>query len=264
LAELLTYPGKHDVSYEPTWTHDGGRWLNARHERVLDTIGAIEGLLYAEDAQKLYELAWFSPGPILEIGTFRGLSTVVMAAALADSGNRARIVSADIDAPGLAAARASLNRLGLGDRVTLVHGEAHALLRAAPELRPGLVFVDGDHSLRGARADLRALAPVVPRGAIVVLHDYEGYEADDPYAIRVAEAAAGSWLADDAEFLGRFGLCGVFVRRHGGPAAPGGAGVTAPYIELESAATRWRRTLTGALRKLDRRVFHLRRRLTGG
>jgi len=263
LAELIAHPEKHDLTYAPSWQLDDGRWLNARHERVLDTIGAIEGLLYAEDAQKLYELAWFAAGPILEIGTYRGLSTAVMAVALADADNPARIVSVDIDAAGLAAARASLQRLGAGDRVTLVHGEAGRLLRSLP-LRPGLVFVDGDHTLAGVRADLRALEPVVPRGAIIALHDYEGYQDADPYSVRVAEAVERSWLARDGEFIGRFGLTGVFVRRAGGPASPGGAEtVTAPFIDMESRATELRRRLVTIGRRIDRRLFHLRRRIAG-
>jgi hypothetical protein len=262
LAELLVHPTKHDLSYEPTWRVDGGRFLSPRHERVLDTIGAIEGLLYTEDAQKLYELAWFTPGPILEIGTYNGLSTAVMAVALADAGNTARIVSVDIDAEALAAARSNLDRLGQGQRVTLVRGDAGRLLRLRPELRPGLVFVDGDHTLRGVRADLEALEPAVPSGAIVALHDYEGYEDSDPYSVRVAEAAQSSWLAGDAEFIGRFGLSGVFVRRTGGPASPGGAeALTGALVDLESAGSRIRRRLALLGRKLDHRAYHLRRRL---
>jgi hypothetical protein len=202
---------------------------------------------------------------VLEIGTFCGQSTAVMAMALAAAGSPARIVSADVDGESLAAARANLDRLGVGERVTLVHGDLRALRRAAPELRPGLVFVDGDHTLRGALADLRALRPIVAAGSLVVLHDYEGYEAEDPYAVRVAEAAGRCWLASEAQFIGRFGLSGVFVRRRGGPAAPGGGDeLWGPLLELESGWSRRRRRLSVAGRKLDRRLFHLRRRLAGG
>ena len=72
---------------------------------MLDTIGAIEGLLYTEDAQKLYELAWFAPGPVLEIGTYCGQSTAVLAKALAAAGSPHRIVSVDVDGVALAEAR---------------------------------------------------------------------------------------------------------------------------------------------------------------
>jgi len=254
VPELVVRSAKHDLSYAPSWSVDGDRFLSPRHERVLDTIGAIEGLLYTEDAQKLYELAWFATGPILEIGTFCGQSTAVMAAALEDAGNPARIVSLDVDAAALSTARANLDRLGFGARVTLVHSETRRLLRAASALRPGLVFVDGDHTLRGVRADLAALEPAVPDGAIVALHDYEGYEDEDPYSVRVAEAVTRSWLARQGEFIGRFGLCGVFVRRSGGPGAAGGNdALSAPFVELESRATELRRRVGTVGRKLDRR-----------
>ena len=265
LPELIVHPAKHDLAYVPSWDLGGARFLGPGHERVLDTIGEIPGLLYTEDAQKLYELAWFTPGPVLEIGTYHGQSTAVMAMALVAAGNPAPIVSVDVDGDSLAAARANLDRLGVGGRVTLVHGDVRGLLRFAPSLRPGLVFVDGDHSLRGALADLRALRPAVAAGSIVLLHDYEGYEAEDPYAVRVAEAAKRSWLDSEAEFIGRFGLSGAFVRRSGGPAAAGGAeALRAPNVELESRWSERRRGLVGLGRKLDRRLFHLRRRLPGG
>ena len=265
MPELIVHSDKHDLAYAPSWDLGGDRFLGPGHERVLDTIGEIAGLLYTEDAQKLYELAWFTPGPVLEIGTFHGQSTAVMAMALAAAGNPAPIVSADVDGESLAAARSNLDRLGMGGRVTLVHGDARSLLRSLPGLRPGLVFVDGDHTLRGVLADLRALRPAVPRGSIVVLHDYEGYEAEDPYSVRVAEAASRSWLATEAEFIGRFGLSGVFVRRSGGPGSPGGADTLGdPLLVLESRWSARRRALEGAARKLDRHLFHLRRRVAVG
>jgi SAM-dependent methyltransferase len=265
LPELVVRPAKHDLAYEPSWDLGGERFLGPGHERVLDTIGQIPGLLYEQDAQKLYELAWFAPGPVLEIGTFCGQSTAVMAKALAAASNPARIVSVEVDRDSLAVAREKLDALGLGERVTLVHGDLRMLLRAAPRLRPGLVFVDGDHTLRGALADLRALEPVVARGAIVALHDFEGYEAEDAYAVRVAEAAARSWLVTEAQFIGRFGLSGLFVRRRGGPDAPAGDDVLSPpYLGLETRWSARRRRLAGIARKLDRRAFYLRRRLPGG
>ena len=86
-----------------------------------------------------------------------------------------------------------------------------------------------------------------------------------PYSVRVAEAARRSWLESDAEFIGRFGLSGVFVRRMGGPDSAGGAEPpTERYLDLESAATRLARRLGRVGRKLDRRLYHLRRRRPAG
>jgi SAM-dependent methyltransferase len=262
VPELTVREDKHDLAYEPSYDLGGERFLGPGHERVLDTIGEIPGLLYTEDAQKLYELAWFAPGPVLEIGTFHGQSTAVMAMAMATARIPARIVSVDVDAEALAAARRHLDRLGIGERVTLVHGDLRMLRRAAPELAPAFVFVDGDHTLRGVRADLRVLRDAAAAGSIIALHDFEGYEDEDPYSVRVAEAAADSWLADEAQFIGRFGLCGVFVRRRGGPPVPGGVeSLRTPLLKLESPTSQRRRRLGATARKLDRRAYRLRRSL---
>ncbi len=217
MPHLISYPEKHDASFLPSWNST----LSDREEHVAiaGLVSGIEGKLYDEDAMKLYELASFTPGPILEIGVFRGRSTTVMARALKAAGNPARIISVDIDSAGLAVAAENLARHAVSNKVTLVEGTSRALLRAAPSLRPGLVFVDGDHSFRGALADLEAIEPFTPTGSIVVMHDYEGYTDDDPYWIQVEPAVQASWLVRDARFIGRFGLSGVFLRISGGPSA---------------------------------------------
>jgi predicted O-methyltransferase YrrM len=50
----------------------------------LARVESIPGWLRSEDAEKLYELAQLTPGPILEVGTHFGKSAVVMALALQD------------------------------------------------------------------------------------------------------------------------------------------------------------------------------------
>jgi hypothetical protein len=177
------------------------------------------------------------------------------------SGNPASVVSLDIDAASLEIAARNLENCGVADRVTLVEGTSSELLAEMPELRPGLVFVDGDHTYRGVKRDLRALRDRVPSGCIVVMHDFEGYEAEDPYWVRVREASENSWLARDAAFCGRFGLCGVYLRRSGGPSAPGGGPRSSHSIlRLREPTGPLRRRLGHLRERLARRLFQLRRR----
>jgi hypothetical protein len=246
--QLIPRPGKRDVEFLPSWSWEGD-YLGAQHEQVLEAVADIEGMMYPQDAFKLYELAWFSPGPVLEIGTYRGRSAAICALALDAAGNPNAVISVDIDGDGLRAAAEALRRLDVGPRVTLIEGTATALLRRLPGLRPGLVFVDGDHTLRGVSADLAALRPVVPVGSIVVLHDYEGYEAADPHWVQVAEAADRSWLATEAEFIGLFGLSGVFVRRAGGPPPCDPASPPATLLHLRPPAARVARASSSILRR---------------
>lgn len=218
--KLAVRSDKLDVEYLPSWLCENGHGPG-RVDAVLDRLDFIEGMMYPQDALKLHELAWFSAGDILEIGTYRGRSAAIMASALREAGNPARILSLDIDATSIAAARSNLARAGVSDRATLAEATASELLPRLTGFRPALVYVDGDHTFRGAGADLAAIEPIVDNGAIVVLHDYAGYEPDDPYWVRVREAAEASWLAGDCAFIGRFGLCGAFVRRTGGRGAAG-------------------------------------------
>src|SRR5207247_1436342 len=91
---------------------------------------------------------------VVEIGRFRGGSTFLIAAALAEG---ARLYSYDTHAklgdPARAddPLRAALARYRLGGRVELILADSTT---ATPPPTPcDVVFVDGDHSYEGARAD---------------------------------------------------------------------------------------------------------------
>ena len=109
----------------------------------------VPGWMRPEDALKLYELAHFAPGPILEIGAYHGKSAIVLALGARAGRTGATVLSVDVDAHALRAARAQVGRHGVGGSVVFFRGSARALARAARGIRPGLVFVDGDHSRRG-------------------------------------------------------------------------------------------------------------------
>ncbi|MCL4190227.1 MAG: hypothetical protein KJZ87_00670 [Thermoguttaceae bacterium] len=57
----------------------------------------IPGWLRREDALKLYELAFFAPADILELGSFHGLSTSILAQAAAHSPFPKRACSIDLN-----------------------------------------------------------------------------------------------------------------------------------------------------------------------
>ena len=124
------------------------------------------------------------PGPILEIGTHKGRSTVLLATARRDSGRDGLVVTMDISHEFLAEARETIAAAGLGSRVLILQGTREALAGAVPPMTPGLVFVDGDHTYEGVARDLAALEPIVPSGGVIAMHDFGGYEADDPFEDR--------------------------------------------------------------------------------
>jgi predicted O-methyltransferase YrrM len=223
------------------------RVLEGQHDAVA-AVRELPGWLLDDDAMKLYELAYFSEGPILEIGTYRGKSAILMARALRDAEQEGPVVSLDVDRDALRVARSLADDRGLADRIALVRGTAESLFRAQPDLRPAFVFLDGDHSRRGVARDLSALRDRVPTSGLLLLHDYHDARNADPAEpdYGVVEAVEESWLPDECEFDGVFGCSGLFRRRTG----PAASDATPPPVGI---ITDFGREPAGSW--LDRRVL---------
>jgi predicted O-methyltransferase YrrM len=186
-----------------------------------DTVADVPGLLRPEDEEKLYELAHATDGPILEIGTYRGRSTTIMALG-AQAGAGALLISVDVDPEAQRAAARALRDHGADRHVVLVRGSAAAALRRFPGLTPSLTFVDGDHSATGVRRDLDALEPVVPCAGLLLFHDFTDPRNEDPAVAEIAvkQGVRSSWVKSQCELVGEYGACGLFRRIVGGPPAP--------------------------------------------
>lgn len=147
-------------------------------------------LLAFDEAAYLYGLASGSRTAV-EIGRFKGGSTLLLASALPRDGElwsydlhvklRGTIDGAELDAE----LTDALARYGLADRVRLVVGDSRS---AEPPPTPcDLVFVDGDHSYEGTRADCEAWAPRVAPGGHLVFHDFAGATPHEGVVRAVAE-----------------------------------------------------------------------------
>jgi len=132
--------------------------------------------LQLDEAALLYRLARnASSGPFAEIGRFKGGSTLVFAAALPDG---AELWSYDLhvalrpDLPGEQLDRelaAALARYGLAGKVHLVVADSRTVQPPPAPLE--LLFVDGDHSYEGARADFERWGEFVRAGGHLLFHD---------------------------------------------------------------------------------------------
>src|SRR5581483_10922660 len=114
--------------------------------------------LQFDEAALLFRLARDAQsGPFAEIGRFKGGSTIVFAAALPDGVElwsydlhvalRADMPGAELDEE----LRTALERYGLAGKVHLVVADSSTVEPPSRELE--LLFVDGDHSYEGAKAD---------------------------------------------------------------------------------------------------------------
>nr|WP_106583400.1 class I SAM-dependent methyltransferase [Murinocardiopsis flavida] len=161
--------------------------------RVAETA---KGFMPADEGRALFEAAYeHAPlGPIVEIGSYCGKSTVFLGAAAAAAGNGARVVTVDhhhgseehqagweyhdpslVDAvtgrlDTLPEFRRTIAAAGLEDTVVAVVGRSAEVARlwAAPA---GMVFIDGGHTEEAAQADYTGWSPFVVPGGALVIHD---------------------------------------------------------------------------------------------
>jgi predicted O-methyltransferase YrrM len=184
-------------------------WASARE---------VEGWLTEEQARRLFAAASaVAPaGRVVEIGSFRGRSAVVLAAAGVDvvcidphagSDRGPREIAADADrgAADLAAFRANLARAGVADRVRHVRAFSHLALAdvAGPV---DVLFVDGAHRFGPARADLEAWGARVAPGGRMLVHDAWS-SVGVTLALMTTTVFSRRW-----RYLGRSGSLAEFAR----------------------------------------------------
>ena len=155
-------------------------------QAALDAIGDVEGWLSEGQARRLWHAGRevTPPGQIVEIGSFRGRSTIVLSRAAADG---VSIVAIDPHAGGDRGPqeidpeaergqsdnevfRANLERAGVNGRVRHVRrfsDQAHADVDGPIDL----LYVDGAHRYAPARDDIAAWGARVPLGGTMLVHD---------------------------------------------------------------------------------------------
>lgn len=158
----------------------------AEFEAVLRRLERVEGWLSDDQARRLWDRARSLPpdARVVEIGSYRGRSTIVLATAAPTSatvvaidphgGNdRAPIVVHGTVEEGEADHRAFLENLeaaGVSERVRHLRRFS---FDAVDEVADGidLLYIDGAHGFRAARDDIRSWTPKVRAGGTVLIHD---------------------------------------------------------------------------------------------
>jgi predicted O-methyltransferase YrrM len=107
------------------------------------------------------------PATVVEFGTSFGISTIFLAAAVADNGT-GHVLTTELSAKKVEVARANLDAAGVGDRVTILAGDALETLAEVPG-PIGLVLLDGWKDL--CLPVLRLLEPQLAPGALVIADD---------------------------------------------------------------------------------------------
>lgn len=209
-----------DMAYRKTYDFPGEdidsshRWLGEcpTREGMID-IG-IDGRLLPADARKLYELAYFCGGDMLELGAFRALSTSLMALAMTNAHRRDAIFSVDLAPEAVARSRATMKGRPGGERVSFLQMDGDAALAKLIGARKRFRFASIGHSHR--YEPVRSAAELLPRvlepGAFVLFHDYNDCRnpmADnDDYG--VYQGVRDGLSQARFQFWGIYGCTGLF------------------------------------------------------
>lgn len=175
----------------------------------------IEGWMTRPEALKLYELARFAEGDILEIGSYQGLSTYIMAKAINNSRHKQRrIYSLDIFLAAIRMARFHLYlgklhqyaRFVLGDAYSVTNSYAHTGKKFA------FAFIDFSHEYHHVYEVCTLLYQVMQPGSFVLFHDYNDPRNVDPKEpdYGVYQAAADGLNPRYFDFYGMYGSMGLY------------------------------------------------------
>lgn len=176
----------------------------------------VRGFLHPDEGRALHDAAASVArvGPVLEVGSYCGRSTVWLGSACRSTGNvlfaidhhrgseehqlgeayhDPALYDAEVAAmDSFPEFRRTLTRAGLlGCVVPIVAGSALAARCWATPL--GMVFIDGGHSDAAARTDLDSWAPHIAAGGILAIHDlFERPEEGGQAPWQIYQQALGS------------------------------------------------------------------------
>ncbi|MFE2265721.1 class I SAM-dependent methyltransferase [Streptomyces griseosporeus] len=189
---------------------------------ILAAFEAAKGFMPVDEGLALYDAAVDAGRlglPLVEVGTYCGRSTIL----LADAARAAGVVAVTVDhhrgseeqQPGweyhdpetvdpevglmdtLPTFRRTLHKAGLEEHVVAVVGRSPQVAKvwAAPV---GLVFVDGGHTDEHATADYEGWAPHVAEGGVLVIHDVfpdpvDEFTGQAPYRVYLRALESGAF-----------------------------------------------------------------------
>ncbi|HET9379924.1 MAG TPA: class I SAM-dependent methyltransferase [Streptomyces sp.] len=197
----------------------------APEPEIMAAFEAAKGFMPADEGLALYAAAVRAGRlglPLLEVGTYCGRSTILLAEAARQAGVTALTVDhhrgSEEQQPGwdyhdpttvdpelgvmdtLPAFRRTLHRAGLEEHVVALVGRSPQVAKvwSAPL---GLVFVDGGHTDEHATADYEGWAPRVAEGGLLVVHDVfpdpvDEFTGQAPYRVYLRALASGAFTED--------------------------------------------------------------------
>jgi MMP 1-O-methyltransferase len=199
--------------------------LNELDCELIRAAEVATGFMPAAEGAALFDAArdYCGQGPVLEIGSYCGKSTIYLAAAARAAGQLVVTVDhhrgSEEHQPGweyhdprlvdsgtgrldtLPVLRSTLAAAGLEDHVVVVVGRSADVARLW-RTPLGMVFIDGGHSEQAAVTDYQGWAPWVTPGGVLAIHDVFPDPAEGgrpPYLIYQRALASGAFTEVRAE-----------------------------------------------------------------
>jgi len=156
-------------------------------QEYADAAAEVYMPISADGGRLLYNLVRaIRPATVVEFGTSFGISALHLAAALRDN-DAGRLISTELSAAKVAAARRTFAETGLADLITVLQGDARETL-AALDSPVDFVLLDGWKDL--CLPVLRLLEPHLAPGTLVVADDVDLTDLQ-PYLDYVRDPANG-------------------------------------------------------------------------
>ncbi|EFG06620.1 Putative secreted protein [Streptomyces clavuligerus] len=230
-------PDRRNCSPTPmTWRNPMTASTETPGPEILAAFGNAKGFMPLREGLALYAAAVEAAAlglPLLEVGTYCGRSTIL----LADAARAAGVTAVTVDhhrgseeqqegweyhdpslvdpeagrMDTLPSFRRTLHRAGLEDHVVAVVGRSPQIARLW-QTPLGLVFIDGGHTDEHANGDYEGWAPRVADGGLLVIHDVFPDPADGgqaPYRVHRRALASGAFtevsVTDSLRVLRRTG-----------------------------------------------------------
>jgi predicted O-methyltransferase YrrM len=162
-------------------------FATASAQERADALAAVYMPVSVAGGDLLYSLGRASrPDTIVEFGTSFGISTIYLAAAVADNG-KGHVFTTELSASKIDAAHRNLLEAGLAAHVTILAGDALQTLRDVPG-PIGLTLLDGWKDL--CLPVLKLIEPRLTPGSLVVGDD-SSFESMEDYVAYVRDPANG-------------------------------------------------------------------------
>jgi predicted O-methyltransferase YrrM len=191
-------------------------------------INAVKGFLADDEAAALYQYASLSHGPILEVGSYCGKSTIYLGTAAKKNGGVVFAVDhhrgseehqlgeeyhdADLFDASVALIdtfkefRKNMRAADLEDTVVPVVSSSKVAARFW-HTPLAMVFIDGGHSFAAAECDYRSWAVHVNIGGILAIHDlFPNPDEGGQAPITIYRMALASGLFEEVEVVNTLGI----------------------------------------------------------